>query len=286
MKYLVIIPIQFFSCCKNEPIIYPDGGYTFINTDTMKDKSFPYFPVRDLMDTRDSLNSILMEANIMKLYNEPNISLKPSEKEIFRLTIDEWCGSVYYITLSENKIIAKKGSQNNMFEKETNPLSENDRELYYLLEMYLLRKEMYEKGERKEHYKINEKRQIDSCKKIGIAKCYKYLYEKSPLLLSKSYKYETRIINLPYHIYKELIDKINNAGYWNIPLGLDCINRPTDGIGFSLEANNGKKYNFVSSGDCMDSPSDFKKACQEIINHAHYEKEIRITHTENSLTNN
>jgi hypothetical protein len=182
----------------------------------------------------------------------------------------------YYITLTGGKIIAKKGLQNKMFDGNLNLLSESEGNLYHLLFMYLLFKERYEKGEKKEHYKINEKRLIDSCKKIGIPKCYKYLFEKSIMPLSKSFKYETRIINLPNHTYRKLIDKINKSDYWKLPLQIDCANAPTDGIGFSLEANNGKKYNLVSSGNCMDSSSDFKKACQEIINYAHYEKEIKI----------
>lgn len=63
-----------------------------------------------------------------------------------------------------------------------------------------------------------------------------------------------------------------------MPLVLDCVNPPTDGTGFSLEANNGKQYNFVSAGDCCDPPLDFRKACQEIIKYAHYDKEIRVAY--------
>jgi hypothetical protein len=264
--------------CKDDPIIYPDGGYAFVNTDTIKENSFPCFPIRDLLETRDSLNALLMETKIMKLFDEPNISLKPSKKEIFRLGVSGMGIPVYYFTLTDGKIIVKKGLQNQMFDADVNKLSEAEQNLFYRLEMYILFHKKNEQPEKKIRYTLQEKREMDSCKKIGIAKCYKYLIDKSPLKLSTSFKYETRIITLPNHTFKTLIYNINNAGYWKMPLDLDCSDRPNDGTGFSLEANNGKKYNFVSSGDCMDPSTDFRKACQKIIKYAHYDKEIRIVH--------
>ncbi len=276
MKWIAVLLLVTIFSCKDEPIIYPDGGYALINTDTIKDKTFPFFPVRDSMETRDSLRALEQELGIMQLFNEPNISLSPSDKEIFRLGISPWCSPLYYFTLTDDKIIAKKGLQNQMFDVSINKLSEAEQNLFYRLDMYMLYHKKNEKYERKPRYTINEKREMDSCKKIGIAKCFKYLSDKSPFTLSKSFKYETRIITLPHHTFKSLIERINNSGYWKMPLVLDCKNAPTDGTGFSLESNIGKQYNFVSAGDCSDDPSDFRKACQEIINYAHYEKEIRV----------
>jgi hypothetical protein len=280
MKYAGILFLLIIFGCKNEPIIYPDGGYAFINTDTINDKSFPYFPVRDSMLSRDSMRAVLYAANFLKLFDEPNISLKPSEKEIFRLSIENSLGGPYYfITLTDGKIIAKKGLQNKMFDGAINKVSESEQNLYYLLDWYILFNDKDQEGQRKPKYSTDEKRKIDSCKELGITNCYKYLFEKSAMPLSKTFKYETRIITLPRHSYKKLIDKINYSGYWKMPLELDCNDRPSDGVGFSLEANNSKKYNLVSSRDCMNPSSDFKKACQQIINYAHYDDEIKIDHT-------
>ncbi len=279
MKFISILFLCVIFGCKADPIIYPDGGYAFINTDTIKDKSFPYFPIRDSMNTRDSLNSILNESNILKLFHEPNISLKQSEKEIFRLKIDNWCKAIYYITLKDNKIIAKKGLQNKMFNWETNKLSESEQNLSYLLYMYMLYNDKDQEDRRKQSYTVVQKRQIDSCKKLGIPTCYKYLFEKTALPLSKTFKYETRIITLPYHTYKALIEKINNSGYWKMSLEADCPNASTDGDSYILEANSGKKYNYFRFGDCPDTSNKFTQACQEIINYAHYENEITIDYS-------
>ncbi len=278
MKYACSILIIILFSCKDAPIIYPDGGYAFINTDTIKDKSFPYFPVRDSMTTRDSLYCALEESQILKNFDEPNISLEPSAKEIFRLSVDGMCPT-YFFTLTDGKIIAKKGLQNQLFERPENKLSENEQSLFQILYWYMVKMEQTQEINIKQQKSIVLQKQLDSCKKIGIANCYKFLFEKSTFSLSKPFKYETRIITLPDHTYKELINNINKAGYWKLPLHLDCANPPSDGVGFSLEANNGKRYNMVASGDCCDPSSDFKKACQEIINYAHYEKEIKIDYT-------
>jgi hypothetical protein len=280
MKYAGILFLLIIFGCKNEPIIYPDGGYAFINTDTIKDKSFPYFPVRDSMNSRDSMRAVLYAANFLKLFDEPNISLKPSEKEIFRLSIENSLGGPYYfITLTDGKIIAKKGLQNKIFNWETNKLSENEQTLYYLLGKYILINDKDQEDRKKPTYNTHEKRQIDSCKKIGITNCYKYLFEKSALPLSNIFKYETRIITLPNHAFNALINKINNSGYWKMPFDLECAEAATDGIFASLEANNGKKYNLVSGSECPSSFPDFYTACQQIINYAHYDDEIKIDRT-------
>ncbi len=280
MKYAGILFLLALFGCKNEPIIYPDGGYAFINTDTMKDKSFPYFPIRDSMLSRDSIYAVLRKTSFMKLFDEPNISLNPSEKDIFRLSIEYSLGGPYYfITLTDGKIIVKKSLKNKMFNEPINKLSESEQTLYYLLSKYMLYNDKDQEGRRKPQYNPIEKKQIDSCIKIGIPNCYKYLFEKSAPPLSKTFKYNTRIINLPHHVYKALINKINNSGYWKFPIYLECAEAASDGISFSFEANNGKKYNFVSGSECSNSYPDFFKACQEIINYAHYENEIRIDYT-------
>lgn len=274
MKYAFCIVIIILFSCKDSPIIYPDGGYAFINTDTIKDKSFPYFPVRDSINIYDSIYAVLYDANFMKLFDEPNISLKPSEKEIFRFLISGMGIPNYFITITKGKIIIKRGSSNLMFDEVA--LNESEQNLYHHLYWQILINDRDQENRKKPNYSTIEKRQLDSCKKIGIARCYKYLFEKSTFPLTKTFKYETRIITLPWHTYKELINNINNSGYWKMPLKPDCPNASSDGNSYILEANNSVKYNYVRFVNCPDTSNKFTKACQEIINYAHYENEITI----------
>jgi hypothetical protein len=277
MKYLFIAFFLILVSCKNEPIIFPDGGYAFINTDTIKDKTFPSFPIRDLMNTKDSMNAVFEEFYVYRNFKMPNISLKAAKKEIFILSISSGFNPYYFFTLTDRKIIAKKCEFKKRAVKVENELTELEEfQLEYLKTNFPL-----QRGKREFPMKEKWKHFADSLLKLypemGDVNYYKYLFYKA-YPNNNEYFIKTEIIPLSNETYKNLITKINKSGYWRMPLHIDCANAPTDGIGFSLEANNGKKYNWVSSGDCMDSPSDFKKACQEIINYAHYEKEIKIVY--------
>lgn len=275
MKWILVILLFILFSCKDNPIIYPDGGYTFINTDTIEDKSFPFFPVRDSMLTRDSMNAVFEEMYEMKSFEERNLSLAPSKKEIFRLSISSGFNPYYFFTLTDGKIIAKKCEFKKRKNKVENKLTSIEEFQFEYLKMhYPLTNEKREKP-----FKLNWLHFKDS-----ILKLYPELKEASyyKKLMLKAYpvnnecNINTRIIRLPNHTYKYLIKKINNSGYWKMPLHFDCDDGSTDGIGISLEANNGQKYNLVASAICQDSSNKFTLACQEIINYAHYEKEIRV----------
>ena len=52
-----------------------------------------------------------------------------------------------------------------------------------------------------------------------------------------------------------------------------------DGYGYSLEANTGKKYNYVGFvGPCDTDTTKFHKACQELIQMAKVEDRIRLAY--------
>jgi hypothetical protein len=275
MKYVGVIFLLAILSCKNEPIIYPDGGYAFINTDTIKDKSFPYFPVKDSFFSKDSLRAVLIEASLMNLFDDKNISLKATEKEIFRLYVSSGFNPYYSFTLTDSKLIAKKGEYNRRGNTELN-LTELEEFQFDYLEMNF----PLINGTRKKPLKVKWKHYADSLlylyPKMGDVEYYKYLFNKAYPIKKNEFSYETKIILLSYKTYKNLIEKINNSGYWKMPIGLECNDGSTDGIGFSLEANNGTKYNIVGSKICIDTSNNFTKACQEIINYAHYEDEITI----------
>jgi hypothetical protein len=278
MKFVGILFLFTILRCKNEPIIYPDGGYAFINTDTIKDKSFPYFPIRDSVDIYDSLAGIFHETTIRTLFNEPNISLEPAKTEIFRLSISGFSIPYYFFTLTDRTIIAKKGLDFEIYSNNKSKLTPLEKFHYEYLSVnsYMI----YEKSDSLK--KTRRQLYADSLVKIypelKSVPYFIYLFQKVNYPISKSFKYETRTISLSNDIYKNLIGKINKSGYWKLPLHLECDNggEATDGYGFSLEANYGKKYNRVGSSYCPNELTDFTQACQQIINYAHYENEITI----------
>jgi hypothetical protein len=264
--------------CKDEPVIYPDGGYAFINTDTIEDKSFPFFPVRDSMDVYDSLTGIFYETTIRILFHEPNISLKPAETEIFRLHISGFSIPYYFFTLTNGKIIAKKSLSYEIYSDNKKKLTKL--ELFHY--EYLKTNSPMVYGKEKAFTKTRRQLYADSLVKLypelKSIHYYIYLFRKANYPLPDSFKYETKIITLPKVVYTDLIRILNKSEYWKLPLHLECndVGVATDGYGFSLEANYGEKYNYVSASYCPIMSTNFSKACQEIINYAHYEKEIRV----------
>jgi hypothetical protein len=269
--------------CKNEPIIYPDGGYDFINTDTIEDKSFPYFPIRDSIDIFDSLTGIFEETTIRTLFHEPNISLAPSVNEIFRLKIYGFSIPYYFFSLTDGKIIAKKALDYEIYSNNKRKLTELELFLYEYLQANSPL--IYQKDE--PLIKTRHQRYTDSLVKIYLhlksVSYFIYLFKKANYPISDSFKYETKIITLSKDVYADLIEKINKSGYWKLPLHVGCneYGFSTNSHGFSFEANYGKKYNHVGASYCPSMSTKFTQACQEIINYAHYQNEIQIDYTSN-----
>jgi hypothetical protein len=88
--------------------------------------------------------------------------------------------------------------------------------------------------------------------------------------------YITNEISISASTFAELVNTINNSGYWTMPYEVVCEHPSFDAPGFLLEANTGFKYNFVSSPVCPDAVTPFTKACFEIIKCAKLENEINI----------
>lgn len=77
--------------------------------------------------------------------------------------------------------------------------------------------------------------------------------------------------------YRELIIRINESGFWDLPLSINCDAPPMDySMGFILEANTKTKYNFVSLNACPSKAIDFSEACRSIIETAGLGKKINL----------
>jgi hypothetical protein len=181
----------------------------------------------------------------------------------------------YLITLTKDSIVIKKRLLNDhlIFDATRLTLEENKVKdfIYYNYPYDTL--DRYKNKYRKRFY--DSLMALDP--KLLQPQHFIYLIKKSANYLPSTEEYTRRTVRLLEKDYTHLLETINQSGYWKMPYEFDCENVGPDGCGYSLEANTNKQYNLVNSGNCDDtlqSAVKFAKACQEIINFAHLEKEI------------
>lgn len=276
--FSIIFLIWIFGCNsdgKYPTIVYPEGGYDLPKHVEDKDTSFFCYPIKSLESSRDSMNDSFWGHKLLSAYNEPNISIRPLKKPIFRFSYEPSTSPAYIITLTEGSIIIKKGSRTNYLNVDRTKLTELENLHYDILENnYPIIKNNKEGKKRyRQHY-------LDS-----VIKVYPQLLDPAyfPSLLNKTiipnetpFTYTTRKISISRFDYNKLVDLINTSGYWKLPINNRCGNPPNDGFSFTLEANNGEKYNIVKSGSCLDESTNFTKACQELLKYARVADEIWV----------
>ncbi len=107
MKYALLLSCFFLFAC-NQSIKYPKGGLAYPKDVDAKDANFYYYPYKDSFSRIDSFWEATRYITY-QLFNEPNLSLKPSGKDVFRLFYGQALGRFYYlITLTEDTIQLKK----------------------------------------------------------------------------------------------------------------------------------------------------------------------------------
>lgn len=274
---IIILSIFFFSCSSqnsNQKINFPNGGYEFAKEINIKDSSFPFYPIRSMETIRDSTHDAFFTRKLLELFNEPNISLRPEKKPVLRIMYDDETRPVYFIRVDENQIIIKKGQRVDYMHNVEDSLSTTEQFLLGVL------KRGAPISRRLKQAKLLEKRYLDSLIKLypdlGKDEYYDYLMEKAFVPLDKPFTYSTDYVSISTSKFYEMVNKLNKAAYWTLPIELDCMNSPSDGYGFILECNSGTKYNIVKFWSCSDEPSTFKMVCKELIELALLSKEIRL----------
>lgn len=218
-----------------------------------------------------------MDGNMDKFYqpfNEPNLSIKPSEKPIFRFTYSGWRQKPVIILLTEEYIIIKQGKSEDVFIQKENNLNEVEKSHLHLVYSYWLPMDLSMNSSTfKKHY-------LDSLVRLYPqlvdTKYYRYLIEKS---IDTSYKfhYTTEIKPISSKDYEYLTGLINSSGYWELPPVIKCEEAIADGAGFILEANTTKKYNVVKVRQvCPNSSSKLYLACEELIKYAGLSNDITL----------
>jgi len=261
-----------FSGCETA-IHYPEGGYDYPKH--VEDTNYYFYPLKSLFSERDSFraayNYIYYQA-----FNEPNLSLKPAGEDIFRLSYEGFKDSPMIIILTKGKIVAKRGTFEEIDKEDTNRLSQIENFHYRILHhSFPLQNRNYGGN-----YQLKKNRDslIKLYPQLLDPAYFKYLIKKITVP-NTHYKYTFIERSIPYSEYYRLVLLINETGYWKMPFSLPCEQESTDGFGFSLEANTAKKYNFVGYGSCGNIDSMQKKfsaACQQIIKCAGLNNSIHV----------
>lgn len=269
--------------CNDAPINYPEGGYDYPKSPTAKDARFYYYPLKDSFSRRDSFLKAT-DFFFFKWYNEPNLSIRPLDADIFRLCYTEALGHTTVIILSKNKITIKEPDVSpDFYRDDTKIFTEKEQ---YLLNILHRRFPLDQGRYEKQPYL---RRHLDSLLKIypQLADVnYYWSLESKRLAPGTAVKVKIRTIAITPKDFRHMVSVINASGYWKMPHEIKCDSPPTDGWGFSLEANTARKWNWVSFGSCSDDTKmqlSFCKACQEVVKYAKMEKTIGLLYSDSSI---
>lgn len=276
-----------FSCSNIDndlKIDYPPGGYEF--TKEITDKDFYHYPLIGKISRRDSFYIAYDDGYFFRLFKEPNISLQPADKPIFRLAC-QGNYEAYIISLFEDKIIVKKSKEIYWPEIDTDKLTQIEFKHWHILrrEFPLDEIKPFEKFAAplpppiQEEESIRREKERDSIVKntpqLLNPRYYDYLLKKAAINRQDSFSFTTKVIKISNEEFARVVDLINASGYWKIPYELNW-GWVMDADSYILEANNGIKYNAVKTIDMFEGRYEYRKACEKLIKMARVlDKETR-----------
>lgn len=280
----LVCVIAALQSCKETPVVYPEGGYEYPKHYTDKDTTFYTYPLKQFYSRKDSFRAS-QDFFYYKYLHEPNLSIKPLGKDYFRLEYSGVYSHPYSIIVTGSKIVIKQPSE------EYNTFVDD---IYYGKRVYDDTSKSFIQYIHSDQFLLSQifrnfpleadprKHWSDSILKVhpqlkDAAYCWNLINDKMSLTLKL--KYDSTIIPITKKDFRHIVSVINNSGYWKMPYQIKCNSLPTDGWGFSLEANTSKQYNYVSFGSCDNENQmqvNFCKACQEIIKYAKLDKRITL----------
>ena len=265
---LLFIPLFTIISC-NDEIVYPDGGYDYPKHVEVKDTTFYFYPLKYIQSTKDSFETA-NSYSFLQGFNEYNLSLRPNDKPIFRLTYNGYPTAI--ITLLPDEIIVKEFSGAWYQSPDTTKLSSKEKFHVDILERFFPLNDT--------SYKKWKKIYLDSLSaanpELLDPNYYKYLIEKTGVFSKNKIEYSLKKVPITKKTFVYLVNQINRSGYWQLPFENWCDNIPTDVFEFMLEANTPKKYNAVNSLSCPDDSTKYTKACQELIKYAQMDSVIKL----------
>ena len=280
---LIIFTALIYSCSNTDndlKIDYPPGGYEFSKNITNKD--FYCYPLIDKVSRRDSFIIAYHDAYFFHLFKEPNISLKPSRKAMFRLTYKGFDTS-YVITLTEDEMIVKIGNGRYWRELDFSKLNEIENKHYQILrrDFPLDEPRSYTPPpppppppDRLEE-EIRYNKIYDSIKnntsELLNPKYYDNLLKKAAV--KDSFSFSIKKIKITQAEFIKFVNLLNQSGYWEVRYDPKCHKEYTEYYEYSLEANTGKKYCYIGNpGPCDSITNKFFQARRELFRLANVEK--------------
>ena len=104
MSVIRVLILALLLSCNN----VNKGGYAYETPVSQEDSSFYLYPIRNLISKTDSIYSAVFERRLFKIFDEPNISLRPLDNELYRFVYTGFSQPPAILILCEGKLTIKK----------------------------------------------------------------------------------------------------------------------------------------------------------------------------------
>lgn len=224
---------------------------------------------------RDSFEIAYWHGDFFNLYNAPNISLYPSSFQVFRLSFQGRTNS-FIITLKQDEIIIKSSRDYFWPEVDIDKLAQIERKHFRMLHYRFPLDEVKpndtipppppppdlidEYAQRKKSYDST----VANTPQLLDPKYYNYLLKKAAVLRKEKFNVTTKRVKISKEDFTRVVNSINASGYWQMSYPAEYCGA-MDANTFTLEVNNGKKYNAVSTEQCFNENAKYSRACNELM---------------------
>jgi hypothetical protein len=267
--FFIITVLLTISCHEANDVSFPNYGFDFPKNVSSHDSNEFYYPLKDILSRRDSILNYEFHY-LYNAYNEDNLSIRPAEVPTIRFTYAAMSYPVI-IKLTPNTIIIKQGYKGWLAPQYgITKLTPTERLFFYSNQF------RYDSS----NLQTTRWREWDSLIKVypmfNVPAYYNYVLNKAELPNTDPLKYHTKRIHISHTTYVDLVNSFNTSDFWTGKVNRDCKPGWTDGGGYILEVNTGKKYNVIFCTLGCPINETIPKFCQDLINLTDLGEEIQL----------